>query len=119
MLRAPRAHKKISARGNASSTPRGRTPKRAHSRWLGFCCAGRMLRTSRSPFALFSSLAALAFAILPIAACSTANDGSGAPASCSGLDTKVRAQATLRAYAEAVTSLRERALEVEGKFLAV
>ncbi|HUQ51989.1 MAG TPA: hypothetical protein VM692_07190, partial [Gammaproteobacteria bacterium] len=78
-----------------------------------------MLQLPSRRFGLFSSLSLFALAALPISACSTANDGTGAPASCSGLDTSVRAQATLRAYAEAVTSLRDRAAEVEGKFLSV
>src|SRR4051812_37568081 len=78
-----------------------------------------MLRTPRSSFALYSSLALLAVAVVPVAGCSSEDDGTGAPASCSGLDTKLRAQATLRVYAEAVTSLRSRALDVEAKFLAV
>ena len=66
-----------------------------------------------------TSFGLLLFAAVPLAACSSQDDGTGAPASCSGLDTSVRAQATLRAYAEAVTSLRTRALEVEAKFLSV
>src|SRR5215216_7667947 len=76
-----------------------------------------MLRHPRSSFVLFTSLGLLVAAAS--SGCSSADDGTGAPASCNGLDTKVKAQATLRVYAEAVTSLRSRALEVEGKFLAV
>src|SRR5690349_4081394 len=78
-----------------------------------------MLRPARSSFALFSSFGLLLVAALPATGCSSADDGTGAPGSCNGLDTTVKAQASLRAYAEAVTSLRGRALEVEGKFLAV
>ena len=78
-----------------------------------------MLQLSGRRLGLFSAFSLAAVLVLPISACSSANDGTGAPASCSGLDTKVRAQATLRAYAEAVTSLRDRAAEVEGKFLTV
>lgn len=79
-----------------------------------------MLRTTRNTsFIVRNAIALAALTTLGLSACSTKDDGSGAPASCSGLDTTVKAQATLRAYAESVTSLRERALEVEAKFLSV
>src|SRR5512133_779946 len=69
-------------------------------------------------FRYLSPFIALAVTCSTVSSCAS-NDGTGAPATCSGLDTTVRAQATLRAYAEAATSLQERAAEVEAKFLAV
>jgi hypothetical protein len=80
-----------------------------------------MLRTTRpfSTFLIRNSLGICLVAAIGAPACSSKDDGTGAPASCSGLDTSVRAQATVRAYAEAVTSLRERALDVEARFLSV
>lgn len=74
---------------------------------------------TRPSFRSLAGSSLLLFVALGVApACGSADDGSGAPASCSGLDTKQRAQATLRAYAEAVTALRSRALDVEAKFLS-
>src|SRR5450432_2608105 len=48
-----------------------------------------------------------------------ATDGTGAPASCGGLDATSKAQATIKAYGEACGKLNTRAAEVEAKWLAV
>ena len=50
------------------------------------------------------------------AGCS-ATDGTGTPKSCSGLDVNVSAQATLKAFGQASSALKDAALEVEGKWL--
>jgi len=42
-----------------------------------------------------------------------------AAAGCNGLDVTASAQATVKAYADAAAKLKGKALEVEGKFLAV
>src|SRR5450432_1456734 len=58
------------------------------------------------------------FALVTSAGCG-ATDGTGAPASCGGLDVTSKAQATVKAYGEACGKLNTRAAEVEAKWLAV
>ena len=66
---------------------------------------------------LWASLGSL-FALTTTAGCS-GTDGSGAPASCGGLDVSSKAQATVKAYGEACGKLNTRAKEVEAKWLSV
>jgi len=57
-------------------------------------------------------------AMLSGAGCNTATDGTGTPVSCSGLDANASAQATLLAFGQASSALKDAALEVEAKWLA-
>lgn len=56
-------------------------------------------------------------AMIAGAGCS-ATDGTGTPTSCTGLDTSVSAQATVKAFGQASGALRQAALDVEAKWLA-
>ncbi|HYP77399.1 MAG TPA: hypothetical protein VER12_15620 [Polyangiaceae bacterium] len=67
----------------------------------------------------FSTVGAIGlFAMVAGAGCSSATDGTGTPASCSGLDANVSAQATVRAFGQAASALKDAALDVEAKWLA-
>jgi len=116
---AGNAGKKVAGRAKRCAAKRsGRLQNRAARSWLG-SCSGRAMRMRPPRYHGFlTGFSLLGLSLVPLG-CSTEDDGSGAPASCSGLEAQVRAQATLRAYAEAVTALRTRALEVEAKFLSV
>jgi len=67
--------------------------------------------TWKRAFATIGALGSLA--IVAGAGCS-ATDGMGNPASCSGLDANVSAQATVKAFGQASVALRDAALEVEA-----
>lgn len=56
-------------------------------------------------------------ALVAGAGCS-ATDGTGTPTSCTGLDANVSAQATVRAFGQAASALKDAALDVEAKWLA-
>jgi len=56
-------------------------------------------------------------AMISGAGCS-ATDGTGTPTSCTGLDANVSAQATVKAFGQASSALKDAALQVEAKWLA-
>ena len=67
------------------------------------------------PGALF----AIAVAASSMGGCAAAKDAANAGKGCDGLDVSASAQATVKAYADAAAKLNAKAVEVEGKFLAV
>jgi len=65
----------------------------------------------------FATIGALGlFAIVAGAGCSS-TDGTGTPTSCTGLDVNVSAQATVKAFGQASSALKDAALDVEAKWL--
>ncbi|HET9957911.1 MAG TPA: hypothetical protein VFQ61_25610, partial [Polyangiaceae bacterium] len=71
----------------------------------------RHIQTSRFILIGLAALTALA-----ANGCSSAEE---AAAGCNGLDAKVQAQASVKAFADAAFALRDRAVAIEGQFLAV
>jgi hypothetical protein len=69
-------------------------------------------------FASLSSLA-LVTAVVALSAHGCSSSGGSSSAECSSLDRRERAQASLLAYAEATSLLRDRALQVEAQFMSV
>src|SRR6478736_5484667 len=57
-------------------------------------------------------------AMLAGAGCNVATDGTGTPVNCTSLDANVSAQATLKAFGQASSALKDAALGVEAKWLA-
>ena len=67
----------------------------------------------------FSTVGAIGLlAMVSGAGCSSATDGTGTPVSCANLDANVSAQATLKAFGQAASALKDAALDVEGKWLS-
>ena len=65
----------------------------------------------------FSTVGAIGLLALVSGAGCSATDGTGTPTSCSGLDVNVSAQATLKAFGQASSALKDAALEVEADWL--
>jgi len=64
----------------------------------------------------FSTVGAIGLMAMVSGAGCSATDGTGTPKSCAGLDVNVSAQATLKAFGQASSALKDAALEVEGKW---
>jgi hypothetical protein len=65
----------------------------------------------------FCTVGAIGLLALVSGAGCSATDGTGTPTSCSGLDVNVSAQATLKAFGQASSALKDAALDVEAKWL--
>ena len=66
----------------------------------------------------FSTVGAIGLlAMVSEAGCSS-TDGTGTPTACTGLDVNVSAQATVKAFGQASSALKDAALDVEAKWLA-
>src|SRR6187551_124083 len=66
----------------------------------------------------FSTVGAIGLLALAAGAGCSATDGTGTPTSCTGLDVNVSAQATVKAFGQAASALKDAALDVEAKWLS-
>ena len=66
----------------------------------------------------FTTVGAIGLLAMVSGAGCSATDGTGTPTSCSGLDANVSAQATVKAFGQASSALKDAALDVEAKWLA-
>lgn len=65
----------------------------------------------------FSTVGAIGLLALVSGAACSATDGTGTPASCTGLDVNVSEQATVKAFGQAASALKDAALGVEKQWL--
>src|SRR3954464_9547053 len=66
----------------------------------------------------FYTVGSIALVALVSGAGCSSTDGTGTPKSCSGLDVNVSAQATLKAFGQASSALKDAALDVEAQWLS-
>jgi hypothetical protein len=66
----------------------------------------------------FYTVGSIALVALVSGAGCSSTDGTGTPTSCTGLDANVSAQATVKAFGQASSALKDAALDVEAKWLS-